>query len=91
MDVLEAIRVRRSITGSKPAPISEEVVQALIRAFKLALSADNMQPGRFVLITDEERKAKVVAPAGNQKWMVDAPVLVAAMALFGRTPSLVDA
>lgn len=89
MDILEAIRARRSVTKFKQAPIPEEVVQAVFSAVRLAPSVDNMQPWKFVFVTDEELKARIAAASGNQKWIAEAPAVVVAMGLLDQSDSLV--
>ncbi len=89
MDILEAIKARRSVRRFKQAPIPEEVVRAVFSAVRLAPSVDNMQPWKFLLVTDEELKAKVAAAASNQKWIAEAPVVVVAMGLLDESDSLI--
>ena len=55
MDVMEAVRARRSIRHYKPEPIPPEKEAALLEALRLSPSAGNRQPWRFVLVRDPER------------------------------------
>lgn len=55
MDVDEAIRGRRSIRKYKPdVPIPREDIEAIIEAGCWAPSSTNIQPWRFVVVTDRE-------------------------------------
>jgi len=54
MDVYEAIYGRRSIRGYTSQPISEDVVQELLKAAMAAPSAGNEQPWQFVVISDRQ-------------------------------------
>ncbi len=89
MDLVEAVKARRSVTKFKSTPLSEEVVKAVFSAVRVAPSVNNMQPWKFILVTDEELKAKVAAAANNQRWIAEAPVVVVALALLNESDSLV--
>jgi nitroreductase len=52
MELLEAIHTRRSIRAFTDAPVSEEDLEAVLRAAMAAPSAGNAQPWHFVVITD---------------------------------------
>jgi nitroreductase len=47
MDVLEAIRTRRSVRKYKPGSIPEENLDIILEAARLAPSAGNRQPWPF--------------------------------------------
>jgi len=55
MDVLEAIRFKRAVRAFDPAPLPDEVVQAILQAGRRAQSAKNRQPWSFIAIRDRER------------------------------------
>ena len=59
MDVLEAIRGRRSIRKYKGEPIPEGLVEDILAAGMSAPSAGNEQPWHFVIITDKALLDKV--------------------------------
>ncbi len=54
MDTLEAILTRRSIRKYTNEPVSEEILETVIRAAMAAPSARNLQPWQFVLIQDRQ-------------------------------------
>jgi len=54
MDVLEAIRTRRSARGLEATDISPEDLTTIVDAGRLAPSGKNTQPWDFVVITDPE-------------------------------------
>ena len=65
MDVLKAIEERRSIrnyTGEIP---SEEVVYSIIESGRLAPSAANIQPCRFVVVWDREKIREIAKISWN--------------------------
>jgi nitroreductase len=74
MELIDVIRQRRSIRKFKDDPVSDELINELLDAARLAPSGSNMQPWRFVVVTSEEAKKKldVVTP---YKFALKAPVL----------------
>jgi len=53
MDILEAMRTRRSIRGFKPDPVNREVIEEVLEAACRAPSALNLQPWEFVVFTGD--------------------------------------
>ena len=53
MDVIEAIRTRRSVRVFKPDPIAKEVLQELLDVSQWAPSGGNVQPWHFEVLTGE--------------------------------------
>jgi len=51
--VIEAIRNRRSIRKYKPDPVPDEIIVELLECARLAPSAHNSQPWRFVVLKDD--------------------------------------
>ncbi len=58
MNVLDAIKTRRSIRKYKPGEIPVEDLKEILKAAQLAPSAGNKQPWRFVVVSDAEMKRK---------------------------------
>lgn len=83
MQVLEAIRARRSHRKYQDAPISEEVLERLLDAMRLAPSGSNRQPWRFVIVRDKDLRQRLVAACYNQKFIAEAPLVVVACAVPG--------
>jgi nitroreductase len=79
MDVFEAIRVRRSIRKYRPEAIPDEKLQMILEATRLAPSAGNRQPWRFVLVQDTERKKTLAEAANNQMFLADAAIIAVAV------------
>jgi nitroreductase len=76
MDVMEAIRNRRSVRSYAPKPIPGDVMERMKDALRLAPSAKNGQPWKFVLVTTPEAKSALVPAAKGQKFIAEAPVIV---------------
>jgi len=59
MDLLDAIKERRSIRKFKTQPIPEDYLNELLDAGRMAPSGSNLQPTRYVVIESEEARAKL--------------------------------
>jgi len=79
MDVFEAIRTRRSIRKFRPKPIPDEKLEIIREAGRLAPSAGNRQPWRFVVVKDPERKKNLAKAADNQMFIANAGVIIVAL------------
>ncbi len=80
MEVFAAIRKRRSIRLYERKPVNEEKLNRVLEAGRLAPSADNRQPWRFVVVTDDKIKEKLRA-AYDEEWFVSAPVIIVGCAV----------
>jgi nitroreductase len=54
MDTLQSIFTRRSIRRYTDQPVSEELIEQILRAAMAAPSAGNQQPWQFVVLTDRK-------------------------------------
>ncbi|MGA3191788.1 MAG: nitroreductase family protein [Candidatus Bathyarchaeia archaeon] len=79
MDVLEAIRIRKSIRKYRPEPIPNEKLETILEAARLAPSAANRQPWRFVVVEDGERRKALARAANDQTFIGDAGVIAVAI------------
>ena len=78
MDVLEAIRVRRSVRDYAARSIPGEVMDRMRQALRSAPSACNIQPWHFVLVSDHGLRHQIAKAANDQMWMAEAPLTVVA-------------
>ena len=85
MDVLEAIKGRRSIRAFKNQDVPAEIVEKLIEAARRAPSAGNIQPWEFVVVRKPEIKRRLVEAALDQTFIEEAPVVIAVCANEGRS------
>lgn len=81
MNVYEAIRQRRSVRAYRARPVAEKTLARLIEAVRLAPSANNRQPWKFILVTDPDTRRRLAAAARGQDFVGQAPVVVAAVGL----------
>ena len=81
MNVHEAIRARRSVRAYRPDPIPEEVLQRVLESTRLAPSGNNLQPWKFILVRDAERRRQLAQAASQQMFIAEAPIAIAAVGL----------
>lgn len=88
MEVFEAIKKRRSIRKYKPDKIPEKDLKEILEAARLAPSAHNWQPWRFIIVRDEVQKKLVGETAlSHQLFVGDAGSIVVAIADPGARPT----
>lgn len=76
MDVLEAIRGRRSIRRFRSDPIPDPLVDALEQSLLEAPSAGNLQSRKFFLVFREETRKRLARAAYDQGFIAQAPLAV---------------
>jgi nitroreductase len=78
MDVKTAIRTRRSIRAYDSREVEEEKLVRVLESGRLSPSASNRQERRFIVIRDAGTRKALSEAARNQKFLADAPVVIAA-------------
>jgi nitroreductase len=78
MEVLEAIKMRRSVRAYSSSPIPADVLDRMNEALRFAPSACNYQPWHFIWVRDAQLRSRLAAAAHNQRWMAEAPLTVVA-------------
>ena len=76
MEILKAIKERRSIRSFQKKDISGEIVDKLIDALIWAPSAGNLQARKFLFIKDARIKKGIASAALNQDFIAEAPLVV---------------
>jgi nitroreductase len=77
MDVLEAIKGRRSVRAFESGrDVSEKTVEGLIDAARWAPSAGNVQPWEFIVVRSLDGKKRLAGAAFNQSFIEEAPVVI---------------
>ncbi len=77
MNVLKAIKSRRSIRKFKDRPIAENLVNEILEAGRWAPSGLNNQPWRFITVQDRETIKNISQFTKYGKVILDAPLLIA--------------
>jgi nitroreductase len=78
MDLLKEIEQRQSIKDFLTKPIEDEKMDRILEAGRLAPSAKNRQPWRFIVINDENLRENIQQAAFGQEHVGKAPALIAA-------------
>ena len=79
MDVLTAIKNRRSVRSYAAKPIPTDLLDRMKAALHSAPSACNLQPWHFIIVTDAEIRGRLAVISHDQSWMADAGAIVAAI------------
>lgn len=97
MEILEAIRTRRSVRRYKPDPVDDKAIETVLEAARLAPSWANTQCWRFIVVRDNDIKTELVnalIKVEIGKALVDnpsiravgsAPVVIVACARLGKS------
>ena len=87
MEVLQAIKTRRSVRKYLDKPVEREKINECLEAARLAPSACNSQPWHYIVIDDPKVKEAFCKEAFSgvyamTKWAEKAPVLIAAVSVI---------
>ncbi len=66
MEVLEAIKTRRSIRKYKATPVDDKTIELVLEAARWAPSWDNTQCWRFIVVRDSNIKAELAQTLGTE-------------------------
>lgn len=80
MNVMDAIRARRSARRFLEKPLPDGAIGTLLEAARLAPSGGNGQNHLFGVATEPDLKESLAQAAGEQMWIADAPVVFACCA-----------
>ena len=84
------LRGRRSIRRFLPTPVEPEKLRACLEAARIAPSAHNEQPWRFIVVDDPALKERLTAAAfsgfySGSKFAAQAPIILALLARPSKT------
>ncbi len=89
MEVLEAIKNRRSIRQYKTTPVDDKTIELVLEAARWAPSWANTQCWRFILVRDSKIKTEVANTLSEtnraREAIMKAPVLIVACAELGKS------
>lgn len=80
MNVIDAIRDRRSIRSYEERPVEEEKLMMVLEAGRQAPSANNSQDWRYVVVRDKEKRRRLMEASNHQAFVARAPVVIACCA-----------
>ncbi|NLW49633.1 MAG: nitroreductase [Candidatus Brocadiaceae bacterium] len=79
MDFHDVLRRRRSVRAYRADPVDEETLGRVLEAARIAPSAANRQPWRFLVIREAELRTRLL-DAYSQPWFAEAPIVICACA-----------
>jgi nitroreductase len=77
VDALKAILTKRDSRSFTDQAVDEETIRRVLQAGRMAGSAKNTQPCRFVVLTDRAHKEELAACGQFCSWIPQAPVNIA--------------
>ena len=81
MDYYEVTRKRHSIRGYESRDVEQDKLERILEAARIAPSACNAQPWRFVVVRKTEIKEELKA-AYSKSWFWTAPVIICACGIL---------
>ncbi|MBN1677127.1 MAG: nitroreductase family protein [Candidatus Thermoplasmatota archaeon] len=90
MDVRTVISARRSIRRYEKKPLPAELLEELLESARQAPSASNAQRWSMVVVTDDEKKQRLVKASGGQKFVGQCSAYLVAVAEPGAPYPAVD-
>jgi len=78
MSILKIIQERRSIRKYRPDAIPEDVFGRVMEAARLAPSGKNLQPWKFIIVTDPDLKNQLAEASRRQLFIAQAPKILVA-------------
>ena len=81
MDVLDAIRAYHPCAQYQSRPVPAEKLKNVLSAARLAPSQHNLQPWRFVVVQDDERKRLLAQTSNKGRLIAEAPAVIVAFAV----------
>jgi nitroreductase len=76
MNFNELAKNRVSIRSYQPEPVSQKLIHEILEAGRLAPTACNLQPFRFIVVQDKENLA-ALAKSYPAPWFAEAPLVIA--------------
>ena len=88
MEVMEAIKTRRSVRKYKPTPVDDRTVETVLEAARWAPSWKNTQCWRFIVVRDSGIKAELadtLIANPTTEAIIEAPAVIVACAELGKS------
>lgn len=89
MEVLEAIKAVKRVSKFRSDPVPEQKVQTIVNAARFAQSAENLQPWKFIVVSDEDAKRKLAGACTNSKSMATSPLVLVACARLDEATAMI--
>ncbi len=77
MSVYDVVRSRLTVREFTDKPVSDEIVDKMLRAGQWAPSSRNLQPWRFIVIRDKDTLERIGDIASSGRFIAGAPMAIA--------------
>jgi nitroreductase len=81
VELMEVIATRRSVRAYKNQKVSDEKLDKILEAARLAPSASNRQPWKFIVVRDPIKRRDLAKASRGQSFVGEAPVVIVGVAL----------
>lgn len=76
MEFYDVVKNRKSVRKYKSDPIPDDVLTRILEAGRIAPSAKNIQPWKFIIVKDPELKRQIAQASRGQLWIADADIIL---------------
>ena len=73
-EVIDLLMDHRSIRQYEKKPVSEEVVETILRCAQMAPTSSYLQAYSIIRVNDPEKREVLKTASGGQQWVTDAPL-----------------
>mgnify|MGYP001272956677 CR=1 FL=1 len=81
MDIKEVVKKRYACRSYKNIPVPEDKIKSILEAARLAPSASNRQPYKFIIVKDKNTREKLAEAAAGQNFIASAPIIIVGVSL----------
>jgi nitroreductase len=81
VDLYDVVSRRLSVRSYKPDPVPKEVLNRILEAGRLAPSAKNLQPWKFIVVRDPAIRQALVPACRGQSSVGQAPIVICGCAI----------
>jgi len=76
MSVFDVMKTRRSVRRYQNKLIPEETLTQILEAARVAPSGKNLQPWKFIVVKDREKRKRLAKASRGQSFVAQAPVVI---------------
>jgi nitroreductase len=76
LEIFEVIRKRKSVRSYKPTPVPMQTLRKVLETARLAPSAGNVQPWRFIIVTDSDKRQRIAQGCRYGRFLDESPVVI---------------
>jgi len=81
MELREVLSTRRSVRAYRSDPVPDDALERVLEAARIAPSASNLQPWKFVVVRDEALRRRLAGLCSDQHFVGEAALAIVACGL----------